>query len=459
MNINMILDRVPEYTEFFTVEEMNQRSFELARQYQSCVAITEVGRSKRQQPIYCLKIGKGSKKALLYGTPHPNEPIGTMMLDAFSRILAEDEELRNRLDYTWYIVKSSDVDGMKLNEGWFKGPFTITNYQHHFFRPAFDQQVEWSFPIDYKDFHYDKPTVETQCIMRLIDQVKPDFIYSLHNSGFGGCYWYLSDGTQELFQKLHDVPAKYQIALNLGEPEMPYCENLCEAIYKMTGAKDNYDYLEKFMPDKPAAQLMNGGGCSFEYANRDGELHSRILVTEMPYYSDPRVSDIGLSDRTRREVVLEGCELALEDYHFWKPVYDRICRLMSMDNPFYLAAKERCGLDISLEAKKKWAMQEASMEETATVCQVFDNLLSSRFYSNLSIVLLRRACDFELENSVLEPAQIKILQDARNGLYEKECANLDFLERELDYTAIPIAQLVKVQMECGLLYAQYVHDL
>ena len=38
--------------------------------------------------------------------PHPNEPIGAMMLEYFTRELAENKELREKLDYTWYIVKS-----------------------------------------------------------------------------------------------------------------------------------------------------------------------------------------------------------------------------------------------------------------------------------------------------------------------------------------------------------------
>ena len=68
------------------------------------------------------------------------------------------------------------------------------------------------------------------------------------------------------------------------------------AVYEMTGAKDNYDYLEKFMPDTPTASLMSGGGCSYEYANRDGG-STQILVTEMPYYVDERVSDTSLTSR------------------------------------------------------------------------------------------------------------------------------------------------------------------
>jgi len=32
--------------------------------------------------------------------------------------------LREELGYTWHFIKSIDADGMRLNEGWFKGPFT-----------------------------------------------------------------------------------------------------------------------------------------------------------------------------------------------------------------------------------------------------------------------------------------------------------------------------------------------
>ncbi len=458
IDIEKILSRVPEYTAFHTVAEMDERSFALAERYQEAVELTEAGRSKQGRPIYCLKIGSGSRRALLYGTPHPNEPIGTMMLDAFSEILAADEALCRELDYTWYIIKSSDVDGMAMNEGWFKGPFTITNYQHHFFRPAFDQQVEWSFPMNYKNYHFDSPTPETQCLMKLIDTVKPDFIYALHNSGFGGCYWYLTEGDAELYQRLQAVPAKYGIGLNLGEPEVPYCESRSDAVYTMVGAADNYDYLEKFMPDQPAEKLMNGGACSVEYAARDSA-RVQSLVTEMPYFMDPRVSDTSLSDRSRREVVLESCEQALADFAFWKPVYDQVAGYMQPDNQCYLAAKERSGMGNNISAKQNWAKSEPSMSEPATVCQVFDNLLSDRFYSNLNIVLLRRACEEELKRDDLAEEAKKVLENARETLYDKECENLEFLESRLSYTALPISHLVKVQLECGLIYAEYVHSL
>ncbi len=33
----------------------------------------------------------------MFGCPHPNEPMGAMLLEYFSRALAEDEDLRKAL--------------------------------------------------------------------------------------------------------------------------------------------------------------------------------------------------------------------------------------------------------------------------------------------------------------------------------------------------------------------------
>jgi len=41
--------------------------------------------------------------------------------------------LRESLGYTWYLVKCIDPDGTRLNEGWFKGPFSIENLARHYY--------------------------------------------------------------------------------------------------------------------------------------------------------------------------------------------------------------------------------------------------------------------------------------------------------------------------------------
>ena len=183
-----VINRVPDYKEFMTVDEMNSASKALAKQYPDIVEEFEFGATRDGDKIIGLKIGKGRQNALVFGLPHPNEPIGTMMLDYFTKELAENKKLRDELDYTWYIVKAWDSDGTRLNEGWFKGPFTLYNYARNFFRPAGHQQVDWTFPIEYKELKFTDSIPETVAMMHLIDKIKPRFIYSLHNAGFGARY-------------------------------------------------------------------------------------------------------------------------------------------------------------------------------------------------------------------------------------------------------------------------------
>ena len=128
MDFKQLIDEIPAYDHFMTVDEMDASTLKLAEEYPDLVTVTQEGTSRSGHPIYCLKIGDGPKNAFMFGCPHPNEPMGAMMLEYFSRRLCEDEALRKELGYTWYLIKSIDVDGTQLNEGWFKGPFTITNY-------------------------------------------------------------------------------------------------------------------------------------------------------------------------------------------------------------------------------------------------------------------------------------------------------------------------------------------
>ena len=459
MDILKILDQIPDYQSFLTVDEMDRNTLALAEQYPDIVQVKEIGRSRWDHPIYCLVIGNGSQNALLYGCPHPNEPIGAMMLEFFTQALCRNPELREELDYTFYIVKSSDPDGTKLNEGWFKGPFTVSHYQRNFFRPAYAQQVEWSFPIDYKTHHFHQPIPETRALMEIIDTRKPTFIYSLHNAGFGGCYWYVTEGNEALFQKLYEAPAREQVPLSLGEPEMPYCQELYPGVYKMVGVIAHYDYLEKFMPGVDPSTLLTSGTSSDEYANRDGRIQARALINEMPYFYDPRIEDTRPSDMTRRDAILAECDQTEADFKVLTPIYETIKPLIHTWNPFFISIQDRMATNnaANLEAKRQWAMNP-DFEQPATEAQKFENLYGMGFYRNLNFAVLRRACVYELENNRdLTPADAQTLRrcEAEAGARMEE--NLRYLEENLHYQAIPIRKLVRIQMASGLLYAQYAH--
>jgi len=165
-----IVSDVPDYKTFLTVDELKDSSRRLTEEYPDRVSRITIGTSRNGEAIECLKIGEGRYKALLFGTPHPNEPVGSMMLDYLSRRLAKEDEPLGSLDFTWYLVKCADPDGTRLNEGWLKGPFTLINYIKNFYRPPHFQQVEWSFPIDYKTVRFDSLLPETKALMNIISK-------------------------------------------------------------------------------------------------------------------------------------------------------------------------------------------------------------------------------------------------------------------------------------------------
>ncbi|GAJ97373.1 M14 family zinc carboxypeptidase [Geomicrobium sp. JCM 19055] len=246
MNIEEIINKVPNYESFLTVEEMDASTRSLQENYPDIVSVKLVGHSRKGHPIECITIGTGELQALCFALPHPNEPIGAMTMEFLTKELAENESLRDSLNFTWHIIKCIDPDGTRLNEGWFKGPFDIFTYSRNFYRPGGHEQVEWTFPISYKTLDFNSPIPETKALMNLIEEIQPDFMYSLHNAGFGGAYWYITHDLPELYEDLRNSALKQEVPLNLGEPEAPFIKEFSPAVFKMMSAIDEYEHTLKY---------------------------------------------------------------------------------------------------------------------------------------------------------------------------------------------------------------------
>ena len=448
-HILSVLNDVPDYQVFLTVDELKAGAHQLADRYPSTVEVLPVGHSRQGDPIEAIKIGNGPKKALLFAMPHPNEPIGSMMLEYLSLRLAEDKTLREALGYTWYLIKCIDPDGTRLNEGWFKGPFSIGNYARHFYRPPFFQQVEWTFPIDYKTLHFHDPLPETQALMALIEQVRPDFIYSLHNSGFGGAYFYISEEAPPVYEPFHKLVESQDLPLHLGEPEMPYVTEYTDAIFKVPLASESYDFLEEQTGTDPA-EILTGGTASFDYAQAFCDPF--CLVCEMPYFYNPAIHDTSVSDMVRRETILQGVGQAREDINFLKEQYETVKDELTAPSPFRDAIEETLRTWLQhLVAQENWARTDPKTAEMATVAEKFDSLVIQRFYLLLSLGMFIRMLDAQIAATGESPS-LSSTREAAKAAFEARNADL---EAELDYTVIPIQKLVRVQLGSALLAADY----
>jgi len=456
MNIDKIIEKVPNYTSFLTVDELDASTLQLAKEYPEVVSVFEAGKSRKGHSILCSKVGTGSKNALFFAFPHPNEPIGAMTIEFLERELVENKELRESFDYTWYFIKCVDPDGTKLNENWFKGPFNIYNYSRNFFRPGSIEQVEWTFPISYKNLTFDTPMPETRAIMNVIEQVKPEFMYSLHNAGFGGAYWYISHSYADIYDDLRKSAEKQGVALHLGEPESPSAVEFSQSIYKMLGIEDEYDFIEKYTDAAPEEEIMCGSS-SASYAERFNDCVT--FLTELPYFFDKRIQDLSPSTMTRREAIHESVNISSDMFEKMDGLLENIRSYISDDNPFPLLVDQMIdSMGAQAEAKKKWAEQE-EFAEIATISEEFDNLVVSRFYHGLCVGMVARCARFEMdrikEQGLKNDAAVEQLLAVEEQAVQMLKENSDYLEKHMDYEVIPIQTLVKIQVECGLIVAKH----
>jgi len=452
MNFNDILDilnDVPDYQTFYTVDELKASSYALAKRYPETVEILPTGHSRQGDLIEAIKIGDGPKQALLFAMPHPNEPIGSMMLEYLSIILATDHLLRRSLGYTWYLIKCIDPDSARLNEGWFKGPFSIENYARHHYRPPSFQQIEWTFPTDYKTLHFHDPLPETQSLMNLILQVKPDFIFSLHNSGFGGAYFYITEEAPALYEPFHKLVESQDLPLHLGEPEMPYVPMYTEAIFKMTGIAEEYDYLQQNTDTDPAT-IRKGGTDSFDYARSHGNPFG--LVCEVPYFYNPLINDTSPSDVVRRDAILKRIEQDREDLDFLKEQYNTINDALTVPSPFRDSIEETLRTyQQHLAAEDNWARTDDKTTQIATVAEKLDNYIIQKFGRLFTFGMFIRMLDTQIAATGESPVLATTHETIRTA-FERYSSEL---EAKLDYTVIPIQKLVRVQLGSALLAAGY----
>lgn len=428
---------------------MDEHSRQLAEKYPEKVKMYEAGKSRQGHPINVLQIGNGSKNALLFGCPHPNEPIGAMMLEFFSERLATDEELLNYFDYTWHIIKVIDVDGTKLNEGWFDDSSSIRNYAEGFYRPPGFEQVEWTFPVDYKTLKFDNPMPETEVLMRLMEEKKPEFMFSLHNAGFGGVYYYITKDSPELYPIFDRLPKLVNLPLSLGEPEAPYLKTLHPAVYELSPISADYDYIAA-NSDMDPATIIKSGSCSDEYASKVADTFS--IVCEMPYYYDPRIEDLSDSDITRKEARLFSNDKACQQHKFLSEIMKEIENEIDKTSPFYSAINNFVETGGGyLEAERKEIETNPEMDRPATVAEVFDNKLVIQFYQSLMLGMLKRLINGSMENN-----DSQVLKDAKEKADKAFEDKIDYLEDNLNYKTIPIKDLVTVQLMAGLYTADFV---
>lgn len=329
---------IPDAKAFPTVDELLFRLEELRLEHPELLTVARIGTSRRGEPIslYTLRRGRGSarKRGLIVGGVHPNEPIGSLTISHLVSDLLADADFRETLDTDWYIIPCVDPDGMRLNEGWFDNPFDGETYFRHFYRPAGNEQVEWTFPVNYKRKYFDAMMPETQALQRTIDDVQPHFYVPLHNSETGGAYYYVSPSLQDLVPLLHRLPGQLGIPLHLGEPESSQSRVMAPAVYAIGSVETAYEWQERHGLDP--APPGGAGQSSTSYSRKYG---TESLIAELPIWHTFGADDTRPSDRDYASLLREAGEALAETSRHLSDLLDRVDALLEVETPYLRSAR------------------------------------------------------------------------------------------------------------------------
>jgi hypothetical protein len=275
------------------------------------------------------------------GTPHPNEPTGGLATLRLAELLLRENAILDELGLVWHLLPCADPDSMRLNSGWFDGPFTYEAYGANIYRPPFSEQVEWTFHRSDLARPGSSPLPETTAVMTLVDEVRPELLVSMHNAEIGGAFCYVTEPAPSIGTMLGSLREVTGVPIECGEPEEP-ADLLGPGVFHVPAKLDGGDQL-----------------CSTDYAARYGAFG---VTTETPLWADMRSEDERPTGRTRAAVAAGIAESRDEIRVLHARWVEAIRGEIDLDS-----VRGRAVLEDAASLDEGWPVQNPSDDGPATV--------------------------------------------------------------------------------------------
>jgi hypothetical protein len=354
MKLVECMRQVPDFAAFPSVDGLHADLDALAAAHPDLVRVRRIGTSRLGEPLRVLTIGDGPADAVVIGGPHPNEPIGGLTVAVLAGLLCRDAALRAELGYRWHLLPCADPDGARLNEGWFGTPGDRRAHAEHFYRPDPVEQVEWTFPLAGADYWFDRALPETTALMRLMDDVEPSLVCSLHNGEHQGVFFYLNRDDPELARELGQLAGLEGLPLHHGEPELPGSRLIAPAVYSThDGAR--------------VSALLGAGAGSADYAARFGALH---IVPEVPMWADQRVADRSETGTGHQQLVASGATARWEALDTLEVALAAVADDLTVRSPFERSLRATLRTFRALVEERE---STSGQDRPATVAEEFDH--------------------------------------------------------------------------------------
>ena len=444
-NFYEVIDRVPDWKKYLTVDELNESTAKLVNEHPE-VELMKLGRSTEGENIDCLRIGDGRFNALIHGFPNCEEPFGGNLLDYLSWALAEDEELMEGLDYTWYIIKCSDPDGAKRNEGFHGGPHAPMNFTLNYYRTPNSLTPESCFPYRYGPLDLNDPVTETRALMTLLDRVPFHFMSSLHMMKWGGITYEVPEPCPELYPPLWDVAKRFNV-FTRKRPGTTLAPGIQLAAY-MTPARS---WIQQWARGNTSIEPIRG--CYiYEYGlMRNPKLFMMIpecclWYDPMMWNDEPSDSTVGDALKTAKEMTDEHNRFLLESWQEAEPMLKEQTPFKAMMDEWMQPIAKR----YTNVSNPPFTFDEKTHSRTATVAEKVGVEGHDALYRMFYMGGLIRTLDADLEAGGSER-----LTGIRERVWGRLQEYDDYLHREYNVVAHPIRNLVGMSLGSLLHSAMY----
>jgi hypothetical protein len=434
-----ILENVPDYKTYMTVDELNSSSKELSHNNGDVVELLHLGASAHGESIDCLKVGDGKLRALLYGYPNSEEPFGGLLLEYLSQALTRNRTLLKKLDFTWYLVKCIDPDGARLNEGFVKGPLTPINFAKNYYRAPPRLAGEKNFPYRYGDLDFNNPLPETRVLMKVIDAGRIDLISSLHNMKFEGITCQVSEPCPKLYAPFQELFRKYGVfpRKRLGNMLVPGIQ-LAEHFTPVQ------NYVKARNAHKGPIQEITGTAI-YEYTVLSNP-NVFMMTPECCLWYDDRCRDDRLSDTKMIDVVKNTRQVNSENSQYLLSLYEKSKSVLKTTSPItemiHLIMKEIRSPTVNV-LDPETQFSEKQLNRPATIAEKIATEGRSEIYRMYNHELLKSP-----GNSVLDSCRV----DAEKRLEQYN----SIVQEKYDVKAFQIRDLIGVCLGSLLYSAEYV---
>lgn len=441
-----VVSKLPKFKKFLSVSEIQKIIQKLEQDAR--FKVTTLGKSKADEEIKLVTFGKGKIKTLFMGFPHPNEPMGGLTVAGLIHLLKNEDVDLMKLDVEWNFIPCADPDGARLNEGWSQKKFDFKKVMQNFHRQRHKDQTEWSFPVERDGYKFNTPSPMTKALMKALKKIRPDFYFSLHNSFFGGAYFYMKHFYGNSYLKdVKELLKKKKIPLHLGEPELSCAPVYSPAFYGEVSFDLLYEQLSKYYEDP--TPFFTSGRSSFDFLEDMG-VDASTLVCELPFIKHPDIMSSRKVKENRRKLHIQ---LAARKSVFFSRLRDELLPVekgLNKKSAFFGLYEDFKKFSLgNIDRLPKAILEDPEYNRQATVSEKLDLTFGFYYVLCYQYQLVRLVKDSKVS------AKTKQALKNLNRLFDQE---LKELTEEVDFSQFSVIepqQLAEVQLSMGLIQLEY----